>query len=47
MYGVPEGSVLGTSLFNIDLIDLHFEYEDDNIISYADDITPPYSCAEV
>ena len=46
MYGVPEGSVLGTSLFNIDLIDLHFEYEDDNIISYADDITP-YSCAEV
>ena len=46
VYGVPEGSVLGTSLFNIDLIDLHFEYEDDNIISYADDITP-YSCAEV
>ena len=46
MYGVPEGSVLGTSLFNIDLIDLHFEYEDDYIISYAADITP-YSCAEV
>ena len=45
MYGVSQGSVLGTSLFNIDLIDVHFEYDDDNIISYADDI--PYSFAEV
>ena len=45
MYGVPQGSVLGPLLFNIDLIDLFLECEDDNINSYADDTTP-YSCAE-
>ena len=45
MYGVPQGSVLGPLLFNIDLIHLFLECEDDNINSYADDTTP-FSCAE-
>ena len=39
-YGVPKGSVLRQLLFNIDLIDLLLECEDDNITSYADDTTP-------
>ena len=37
--------MLGTLLFNIDLIHLFLECEDNNINSYADDTTP-YSCAE-
>ena len=44
-YGVPQGSILGPSLFNIDLIDLFFECDDSEIASYADDTTP-YSCAD-
>ena len=44
-YGVPQRSVLGPLLFNIDLIDLFYEYEDSNIASYADDTTP-YACRE-
>ena len=36
--------MLGPLLFNIDLIDLLLECEDDNVSSYADDTTP-YSCA--
>ena len=43
-YGVPQGSILGPLLFNIDLIDLFFECDDSEIASYADDTTP-YSCA--
>ena len=41
---VPQGSILGPLLFNIDLIDLFYECEESNIASYADDTTP-YSCA--
>ena len=37
--------MLGPLLFNIDLIDLFLECEDDNINSYADDTTP-YSCTQ-
>ena len=44
-YGVPQGSILGRLLFNIDLIDLFFECDDSEIASYADDTTP-YSCAD-
>ena len=42
-YGVPQGSILQPLLFNIDLIDLFFECDDFEIISYADKTTP-YSC---
>ena len=45
-YGVQQSSVLGPQLFNIDLIDLLLECEDDNISSYADGTTP-YSVYKV
>ena len=43
-FGVPQDSVLGPLLFNIDMINLFYECEDSNVASYADDTTP-YSCA--
>ena len=44
-YSVPQGSVLGPLLFNIDLTDLFYECEDSKITNYADDTTP-YVCGE-
>ena len=38
-HGVRQGSLLGRLLFNIDLIDLCYECEKNNIASYADDTT--------
>ena len=42
---VPQGSVHGTLLFNIDLINLNLQCDDDNNNSYANN-TSPYSWAE-
>ena len=41
---MPQGSILGPLPFNIDLIDLFYEFEESNIASCANDTTP-YSCA--
>ena len=42
-YGVPQGSILGSLLFNINMIDLFYQCEENDIANYADDTTP-YSC---
>ena len=39
VYGVPQGSILGSLLFNIHLCDLFYFLEDLDIASYADDTT--------
>ena len=39
-HGVPQGSILGPLLFNINLINLFFECDDSEITTYADDTTP-------
>ena len=43
-FGVPQCSVLGSLLFNIDMIDPFYKCEDSNLASYAADTTP-CSCA--
>ena len=40
---MPQGSILGPLLFNIDLTDLLYKCEESYIASYADD-TLPYCC---
>ena len=43
IYGVPQGSILGRLLFNIDLCDLFFEDYSSDFANYADDTTT-YEC---
>ena len=42
-YSVPQGSILGLLPFNIKMIDLFYECEENDIANCADDKTP-YSC---
>ena len=39
---MPQRSILGLLLFNIDVIDLFYECEESDIASHADDTTPYY-----
>ena len=46
IYGVPQGSVLGPLLFNIDLCDPFFEDHSSDFANFADDTTP-YECGPI
>ena len=44
-HDVSQGSIFGPLVFDIDLINLLYECEENNIASYADETTP-YSCSK-
>ena len=46
VHGVSQGSSLSLLLFNIDLIDLFYECEENNIASYVDGTSPYCSVAD-
>ena len=47
IFGVPQGSILGSLLFNVFLIGLFFIIENTDITSYADDNTPYISADDI
>ena len=47
LYGVPQGSILGPLLFNVDLCDLFFILNQYDIANYADDNTPYVSGSNI
>ena len=47
IHGASQGSILGSFLFNIDLCDLFFLMNHENIANYADDYTPNFSGKDI
>ena len=46
LYGVPQGSILGPLLFNINLCDLFLSESSSEVSNFADDTTP-YECGKI